>query len=92
MSQRSVLVERLASNLGLTKVAADNLLLNVVGAIKGHLSEHGEVVLPTLGRLKNETRPARAGRNPRTGESIQVPEKVVTKFKAFPAKSAEAAE
>jgi len=79
-----MLVERLASELGTTKVAADKVLSTVVDAAKAHLAEHGEVVFPGLGRLKNQTRPARQGRNPRTGESIQVAEKTVTKFKAFP--------
>lgn len=83
MSQRSLLVERIATKLDTTKVASDALLLQLVEAIKEHLDEHGEVVLPGFGRLKNHARAARAGRNPRTGESIQVPEKTVTKFKAF---------
>ena len=79
-----MLVEKIAAQTGVTKATADTVLLDVVAAMKDHLAEHGQVVLPGLGRLKNETRPPRRGRNPRTGESIEVPEKVVTKFKAFP--------
>lgn len=90
MSHRSNLVAILAQELGTTKVDADALLMAVVRCSKQYLEDKGEVVLPGFGRLKNQTRPARQGRNPRTGEVIQVPEKTVTKFTRFP--SSEAAE
>ena len=84
MSHRANLVAKLAEDLGITKVAADETLIKVVEAFKSYLADNGEVVLPGFGRLKNHTRPARQGRNPRTGESIQVPEKTVVKFTKFP--------
>lgn len=92
MSHRSNLVALLSERLGTTKVAADGVLMTVVTAMQEYLDSNGEVVLPGFGRLKNHTRAARQGRNPRTGASIQVPEKTVTKFKAFPpAEAGEAA-
>lgn len=33
----------------------------------------GEIFLPGLGKLKAKETPARTGRNPRTGESIEIP-------------------
>lgn len=41
-----------------------------------------EAVLPGLGKLKTSTRAARTGRNPQTGEAIQIPERVAVKFAA----------
>lgn len=84
MSQRSILVEKLAETLGTTKSATDAILLAVVNAVRLHLAEHGQAVLPGFGRLKAHTRASRQGRNPRTGASITVPAKTVTKFVEFP--------
>jgi DNA-binding protein HU-beta len=39
-----------------------------------------EVTLPGIGKLKVNVRPGRTGRNPKTGESIAIPEKRVVKF------------
>ncbi len=41
-----------------------------------------DVTLPGLGKLKTTTRAARLGCNPRTGEPIQIPERVTVKFAA----------
>ncbi len=46
------------------------------------LSHQGEFTLPGIGSLKRKTRIARTRCNPRTGESIQIPEKWVIQFKA----------
>ena len=45
--------------------------------IKG---EAGEVVLPGLGKFSKKHRKARKGRNPATGEEIQIAAKTVLKF------------
>ena len=41
----------------------------------------GEITLPGIGKLVKKDRAARMGRNPMTGESIQIPAKVVVKFR-----------
>ena len=41
----------------------------------------GEFTLPGLGKLVKKARAARMGRNPATGESIQIPAKTVVKFR-----------
>ena len=50
---------------------------DVVGAA---LVEEGEAVLPGIGRLTVKTRAAREGRNPKTGESMQIAAKKVPHF------------
>lgn len=42
---------------------------------------NGEFVLPGFGKLVKVHRKARQGRNPATGETIQIPAKTVTKFR-----------
>ena len=41
----------------------------------------GQFVLPGIGKLVKSTRNARKGRNPQTGEEIQIPKKTVVKFR-----------
>ncbi len=44
------------------------------------LTSGDEVTLPGLGKLKLRSRNARTGRNPKTGEAINIPSKHVVKF------------
>lgn len=83
MSNRTLLVARLAAAIGSSKVDADDLLEVFSVVLQDHLSEHRNAVIPGFGRLKVVARPSRIGRNPKTGESIKVPEKDVVKFKKF---------
>ena len=46
---------------------------------ESELKRSGEFVLPGMVKLVVQTRKARMGRNPATGESIQIPEKTVVK-------------
>ena len=46
---------------------------------ESELKRSGEFVLPGMVKLVVQTRQARSGRNPATGESIQIPEKTVVK-------------
>ncbi|HOV88136.1 MAG TPA: HU family DNA-binding protein [Syntrophobacteraceae bacterium] len=43
--------------------------------------EKDNVQLTGLGTFKKVTLPAREGRNPKTGETIQIPERAVVRFK-----------
>ena len=57
-----------------------------VDMIYKHVKDDGEVTLPGLGKMQKKARNARVGRNPATGEQIQIPAKTVLKFRV--AKSA----
>ena len=76
------LVEEVANATGLTKrdvgVVVDLLLETISKALSGQ--EHIE--LRGFGSFKVKTRKARIARNPRTGERVDVPEKMVPYFKA----------
>ena len=45
------------------------------------VKENGEFVLPGFGKLVLSQRQAREGRNPQTGETIQIPAKTALKFR-----------
>jgi DNA-binding protein HU-beta len=66
------LVEKLASAQGLTKVAAKALVDDVLKAITDAAVAGEEVNLPGFGKFKVKESPAREGRNPSTGATVQI--------------------
>lgn len=74
------LVAALAAKLSTSQVEAKKVLENLSEVIETALLAGDEVTVPGIGKLKVSVRPGRAGRNPKSGESIEVPEKRVVKF------------
>ena len=85
---KSELIGQIAENAGRSKREADKAYDAIVSAIISGLKADGNVPLTGLGTFKVTHRAARSGRNPSTGETIQIAAKNVLKFKA--SKSAEA--
>lgn len=84
---KAELISAIASETGLFKASVENVLEAQGRVIANHLANcdaytEADVVLPGLGKLKTTTRAARTGRNPQTGEAIQIPERVAVKFAA----------
>lgn len=70
------------SNTGVSK-AAIKFVLEAQGKIaQAELHLHGEVTWPGIGKLSVAERAARKGRNPATGEEIDIPAKTVPHFSA----------
>lgn len=76
------LVERVAQDCNLTKAAAEQALASVLGAITNAMAAGDKVTLVGFGTFAVSERAAREGRNPQTGETIQIPAGKVVKFKA----------
>ncbi len=68
--------------LGGTKADAERAVDTMLACITDSLTEGQEVSIAGLGIFSAKMRPARQGRNPRTGESIEVPAMRVPKFRA----------
>ncbi len=68
--------------LGGTKADAERAVESVIDSIVSGLKSGDEVSIAGLGIFSAKMRPARQGRNPRTGESIQIPAMRVPKFRA----------
>lgn len=68
--------------LGGTKTQSEAVVETVVDSIIAALKKGDEVSIAGLGIFSTKMRPARTGRNPRTGESIKVPSMRVPKFRA----------
>ena len=76
------LVSAIAAGTGISKSdgahAVDAMLKSIACALK----DCGEVRLPGFGTFSVAQRKASKGRNPRTGEPIQIPASKLPKFKA----------
>lgn len=79
---KSELIDAVANNAGLTKASAGDAVEAALGAITGALSSGDSVALVGFGTFSVRERGARTGRNPRTGESIQIAASRVPAFKA----------
>ena len=76
------LISKVASSLGLSKMEAAKSVDAVFSNISGSLKNGKEVRLVGFGTFLVLSRAATTGRNPRTGESIQIPAKKAPKFRA----------
>lgn len=76
------LVEKVAGTIGCTKADAERAVEAIIDAITAHLKNGQEVSVAGLGIFEAKTRAGRTGRNPRTGETIQIKAMKVPKFRA----------
>ncbi len=80
---KSELIEKLATeNTHMTHAEVERVVNVVLGRMTQAMSEGGRVELRGFGAFSVRSRPARAGRNPRTGETVDVPAKSVPFFKS----------
>lgn len=71
----------LAERWGVSKKEAGEMLEKFIEMMYAEVKKAGEFSLPGVGKLIKKKRDARMGRNPATGESIQIPAKTVLKFR-----------
>ncbi|MBJ7553178.1 HU family DNA-binding protein [Marinomonas spartinae] len=79
---KSELIEAIAASADLSKAAAGNALDATLKAIEEALSKGDQVTLVGFGTFQVKERAARTGRNPQTGEEIQIKAAKVPGFKA----------
>ena len=79
---KSELVAHIATSAGLTKAQATAALQAFETSVIDTLANGGEVTLIGFGTFKVTDRAARTGRNPKTGEELQISASKVPTFKA----------
>lgn len=79
---KAELVEFIAEKADLTKTAAADALDAVVEGITEGLKSKGKVTLVGFGSFTAKEREARTGRNPQTGDPVEIAARVVPTFKA----------
>ena len=75
------LIAAVAEKAGMTKVEARKAVDAIVDTAKEELKKDGKIALVGFGTMSVVKRPARQGRNPRTGKNIKIAAKKVVKFK-----------
>ena len=80
MATRQTLIDAIAKDGDMPKRSALYVLDAVLDNITIALEKDGVVQIAGFGAFRIETRPARTGRNPRTGEAVSVPERRSIKF------------
>jgi DNA-binding protein HU-beta len=76
------IAEKVHGVLGGTKADAERAVETMVETIVSALKRNEDVSIAGLGIFKTKMRAARTARNPRTGESVNVPSMRVPKFQA----------
>ena len=66
------LIAMLADQNDLSKRASQEMLNDLISMITKHLRQGERVKIAGLGILQVRDRPARMGRNPRTGEAVEI--------------------
>ncbi len=79
---KAELIDLVADSADLSKSAAARAVDAVFDGITGSLRGGGTVTMVGFGTFSVSARSARAGRNPRTGETIQIAASKTPKFKA----------
>ncbi|HYB49825.1 MAG TPA: integration host factor subunit beta [Burkholderiaceae bacterium] len=80
---KSELIARLAArNPRLAARDADEAVKLILDMMGGALSQGGRIEIRGFGSFSLNYRPARVGRNPKSGERVEVPAKHVPHFKA----------
>jgi nucleoid DNA-binding protein len=83
---KAELVDRVAAAVQLPKHQTETVITHFLQSIMDALQAGESIELRGFGRFQVRHRQARAGRNPRTGDTVQIPAKTVPAFtpgKAF---------
>ena len=76
------LIEAVANDANITKAQAQAAMDAFTSNVKKALKSGDKVTLVGFGTFSASTRAARMGRNPQTGQPIQIPQRRVAKFSA----------
>lgn len=76
------LINALSAHTGESKAKAENFLKGLADIVGAQLVEQGQIILHNIGTLSVLDTTARKGRNPQTGEEIDIPAGKRIKLKA----------
>jgi DNA-binding protein HU-beta len=78
---QSEVINHFSEKFGLKRAQTKELFDELSSLAISEVTASGEFVLPGFGKLVLSKRSAREGRNPATGDTIQIPEKTSLKFR-----------
>ena len=75
------MAKAIAEEMGLTQIQAQEIIQRVFDGITETLVKEGRIELRNFGVFEVKKRKPRTARNPRTGEKVKVPAKLVVTFR-----------
>lgn len=78
---QSEVFNHFAEKSGMKRAQVKEFFDELYNLASSEVKTNGEFVLPGFGKLVKSERKAREGRNPATGETIQIPAKTTLKFR-----------
>lgn len=78
---QSEILNHFAEKTGLKRAQVKDFFDQLAELASNEVKNNGEFALPGFGKLVLSERKAREGRNPQTGETIQIPAKTTLKFR-----------
>lgn len=78
---QSEVINHFAERTGMKRAQIKDFFEELAELATSEVKSNGEFVLPGFGKLVRSERKAREGRNPATGETIQIPAKTTLKFR-----------
>lgn len=82
LMNKAQLIEKIALEAEISKASAERALNAFISNVSDELSSGGEISLVGFGTFKVADRAARTGRNPQTGETLQIAASKNPTFKA----------
>jgi DNA-binding protein HU-beta len=79
---KAEIIEQMVKDADISKLAAERALNSFIDSVKKTLKKGNKVTLVGFGTFSVSKRKARAGRNPRTGETIKIAAHKTPKFTA----------
>ena len=83
MSSKHELISRIAREHSLSINAVSRIMESLAAATAADLKEFGEALIPGVAKVKLIERAARTGRNPKTGEPVEIESRKAVKFTAL---------
>ena len=80
--KKDELVQAIAESADVSKADADRVLKALVDTVTSDVASGEKIQIPGLGTFDARARNAREGRNPQTGDTIQIAATTVPGFKA----------
>jgi DNA-binding protein HU-beta len=78
---KSDLIDKVAKEAKIPRAAAERAVNSFTASITEALKKGDKITLPGFGTFLTSNRSARKGRNPRTGQEIDIPAVRIPKFK-----------
>lgn len=77
---KAELIEKVASASGVAKSDAEKVVNSFIETVQSAVAVDDKVTLPGFGAWSRSQRKARVGRNPRTGDPVNIPASKAVKF------------